>query len=260
MHASINRSQWLAARPVTRWDEVVGSNASQSVAVVDESDRPRLVEIAVHLVDRGYAVTQVNVRNQSLSTLANPRFDAIIIDLGPESSRELSLIESIRQQSDAALLVLSVQRGVNDKVAALDLGADHFVSRPLDIEEVFARVRAAIRRVGMARGAAVVIIGDVQIDLAAMTATRSSGERIRLTPTEWRLLEHLVRRPGRLVSVPALLTAVGRVPAYTDDSYVRSHIARLRHKLEREPGKPCHLVSVRGMGYRFEPWSGFTHH
>jgi two-component system KDP operon response regulator KdpE len=253
MYATLERSEWLAARPVNSRDEVVESFVSHSVAVVDDSDHPRLVEIALHLVDRGYAVTQVNTRNQSLSTVADPRFDAIIIDLGPESSRELSLIESIRQHSDAPLLVLSGPKGVNHKVAALDLGADHYVSRPFDIEEVLARLRAVARRVGTAAGPAGATIGDVQIHLAAKTATPRSGERIRLTPTEWQLLEHLVRRPGRRVSVPALLTAVGRIPAYTDRSYVRGYIARLRQKLEHEPGNPRHLITVPGMGYRFEP-------
>jgi two-component system KDP operon response regulator KdpE len=253
MRTTVERSERLGARAMNIRDDVVGSNASHSVAVVDDSDRPRLVEVAVHLVDRGYAVTQVNTRNQPLSTVADPRFDAIIIDLGPAFSRDLSLIQSIRRRSDAPLLVLSGQKGVSHKVAALDLGADHFVSRPFDLEEVLARLRAVVRRVGTARSAAVVTIGDVQIHLAAKTATRGSGERIRLTPTEWRLLEHLARQPGRLVSGPALLTAVGRVPAYTDRSYLRSYIALLRQKLEHEPGKPRHLITERGLGYRFEP-------
>ena len=253
MHATLERSEWLAARPVNNRDEVVESFVTHSVAVVADSDRPRFVEFALHLVARGYAVTQVNARKQSLSTVADPRFDAIIVDLGSESPRELSLIESIRQHSDAPLLVLSGPRGVNHKIAALDLGADHYVSRPFDIEEVLARLRAAARRVGTATSPAVVTIGDVQIHLAAKTATRRCGERIRLTPTEWQLLEHLVRQPGRFVSVAALLTAAGRMPAYTDRSYVRGYIARLRQKLEHEPGNPRHLITVRGMGFRFEP-------
>jgi two-component system, OmpR family, KDP operon response regulator KdpE len=155
------RSQWLAARRVNNRDEAVDSFVTHSVAVVDDSDRPRLVEVALHLVDRGYAVTQVNTHNQPLSTVADPRFDAIIIDLAPESSRELSLIESIRRRSAAPLLVLSGQTGVSHKVAALDLGADHHVSRPFGIEEVLARLRAAGRRVESATSAAVVTIGDV---------------------------------------------------------------------------------------------------
>jgi two-component system KDP operon response regulator KdpE len=230
-----------------------GTQVSHSVAVVDDRDRPRPSEVAVHLADRGHAVTLVDMRNQSLSSVVDPPYDAIILELGPESSRDLSLIEAIRQQSDAPLLVLSGQRAVRHKVAALDLGADHYVSRPFDIEEVLARMRAVVRRVATVRRAAVVTVGDVEIDLAAKTATRRSGGRIRLTPTEWQLLEKLMLQPGRLVRVRALLIAVGRAPAHTDCSYVRNYIAQLRRKLEHEPGNPRHLITVRGTGYRFEP-------
>jgi two-component system, OmpR family, KDP operon response regulator KdpE len=252
MQATIARSR-PADRSVNGRGRIVGSSVSHWVAVVDDSDRPRFSEVAVHLVDSGYAVTQVSSRNQSLTSVADPTYDAIIIELGSGSSRDLSLIESIRQQSDAPLLVLSGRNGVNHKVAALDLGADHYVSRPFDIEEVLARLRALARRVATARRTAVVTLGDVEIHLAAKTATRRSGRRIRLTPTEWQLLEHLMLQPGRLVSVSALLTAVGRVPAHTDCSYVRTYIARLRQKLEHDPDNPRHLITVRGMGFRFEP-------
>jgi two-component system KDP operon response regulator KdpE len=253
MYATGERSAGWAAQPLNWRDETVGGDVSLSVAVVGDTDRPRPDELGRCLADRGHAVTEINTRNHPRSIVADPKFDAIFIDLGPDSLRDLSLIQSIRQQSDAPLLVVSDQKGVKHKVAALDLGADHYISRPFDIEELLARLRATVRRVGTASTAAVIAIGGVQIHLAAKTATRRGGERIRLTPTEWQLLEHLVQQAGRLVSVRALLCAVGRVPAYTDSSYVRSYIARMRQKLEQEPANPRHLISARGMGYRFEP-------
>jgi two-component system KDP operon response regulator KdpE len=129
--------------------------------------------------------------------------------------------------------------GVNQKVAALDLGADHHVSRPFAIEEVLGRLRATARRGGTARSTAVATISDVQIHLAAKTAVQRSGERIRLTPIGWQLLAHLVGRPGRLVSGPAPRTAARRVREHTDASHLRSYIARLRQKLEDEPESPA---------------------
>jgi two-component system KDP operon response regulator KdpE len=185
------------------------------------------------------AVTQVNTRNESLSTVADPRWDPIIIDLGPRPSRDLALIQSIRRHSHAPPLVLSGQNGVNQQVAALDLRADHHVSRPFAIEEVLGRLRATARRGGTARSTAVATISDVQIHLAAKTAVQRSGERIRLTPIGWQLLAHLVGRPGRLVSGPAPRTAARRVREHTDASHLRSYIARLRQKLEDEPESPA---------------------
>ena len=148
---------------------------------------------------------------------------------------------------------------------ALDLGADDYVQKPFDMAELLARLRAASRRVQPAATAGdpageVVSFADVRLDLAAKTAERAlpdgspgSPEPVHLTPTEWHLLELLVRHPGRLITRRQLLTALRGTPHHTDSSYLRIYMAQLRKKLEREPGRPRHLITEPGMGYRFQP-------
>jgi two-component system KDP operon response regulator KdpE len=143
--------------------------------------------------------------------------------------------------------------GSPDKVQALDLGADDYVTKPFSMQELLARVRAVTRRAEPAVGAAPIQLGDITVDLAATTATRSTGERIHLTPTEWHLLAALMRQPGRLVSSRVLLTDLRGAPEHTDPSYLRIFMAQLRRKLEPEPGRPRYLITEPGMGYRFQP-------
>jgi two-component system KDP operon response regulator KdpE len=138
-------------------------------------------------------------------------------------------------------------------VAALDLGADDYVTKPFSIEELLARLRAATRRAATPETPDVVKVGKATVDLGAKTVTDSTGSPIHLTPTEWHLLEALVRRPGKLVTGRALLTELRGSPDHTDPSYLRIYIAALRRKLEPEPSRPRHLVTEPGMGYRFEP-------
>jgi two-component system KDP operon response regulator KdpE len=149
--------------------------------------------------------------------------------------------------------VLSARIGSPDKVQALDLGADDYVTKPFSMQELLARVRAITRRTEPAVAAAPIQLGEVTVDLAATTATRSNGERIHLTPTEWHLLTALMRQPGRLVRSRALLTDLRGAPDHTDPSYLRIFMAQLRRKLEPEPSRPRYLITEPGMGYRFQP-------
>jgi two-component system KDP operon response regulator KdpE len=135
----------------------------------------------------------------------------------------------------------------------LDLGADDYVTKPFSIDELMARLRAAARRVNTAESPRLVAVGQVSIDLDAMTATRTDGERVHLTPTEWHVLQVLLARPGKLVTGRTLLTELRGSPDHTDPSYLRIYIGQLRRKLEPDPGRPRHLLTEPGMGYRFQP-------
>lgn len=163
------------------------------------------------------------------------------------------MLRALRQESSVPVLVLSARMDGIEKVRALDSGADDYVTKPFDLEELLARVRAAIRRATPAIGAPVVETGDFAVDLAAKQVTRPDGEQVHLTPTEWGLLEALVRHPGVVVASQDLLGEVWG-PAYRRETkYLRVYMAGLRKKLEPDPGHPRHLLTTPGMGYRFEP-------
>ena len=158
----------------------------------------------------------------------------------------------LRIWTKVPIIVLSGRSGAAEKVAALDAGADDYVTKPFSMEELLARLRAALRREETAPDGSQVIIGSCTVDLMARTVSRN-GEPVRLTPTEWRLLEILVHHPGQLVGGRRLLTEVWG-PGYEQmGHYLRFHMAGLRRKLEDDPARPRHLLTEPGMGYRFQP-------
>jgi len=162
------------------------------------------------------------------------------------------VIKGVRAYSATPIIVLSARTGTSDKVTALDLGADDYVTKPFSIDELLARLRAATRRSGT-ETVDVVQVGTAAVDLAAKTVTAADGSPVHLTPTEWHLLEALLRRPGKLVTGRSLLTELRGSPDHTDPSYLRIYIAALRRKLEPVPSRPRYLITEPGMGYRFEP-------
>jgi two-component system KDP operon response regulator KdpE len=163
------------------------------------------------------------------------------------------VVAGLRGWCNAPVLVLSARHEQAQKVAALDAGADDFVTKPFGMDELLARVRATLRRAreGPAPGAAVVTDAFV-VDLAAHTVVVDS-EHVRLTPTEWHLLEVLVRNPGRLVTQRQLLHEVWGPQYGTESNYLRVYISQLRRKLERDPVRPRHILTHPGVGYRFQP-------
>jgi two-component system KDP operon response regulator KdpE len=178
----------------------------------------------------------------------------ILLDLGLPDMSGLDVIRGVRAYAPTPIVVLSARTATAEKVAALDLGADDFVTKPFSIDELLARLRAATRRGGSSADSTdVVLVGATSVDLAAKTITAGDGTAIHLTPTEWNLLETLLRHPAKLITGRALLTQLRGTPDHTDPSYLRIYIAQLRKKLEPEPTRPRYLITEPGMGYRFQP-------
>jgi len=221
--------------------------------LVVEDERALLRALAMNLTARGYEVSEADTGTRALSIAAAVEPDVILLDLGLPDISGLDVIRAIRAYTQTPIVVLSARTGSGDKVQALDIGADDYVTKPFNIDELLARLRAATRRAGALEPVDVVQVGTAQVDLGAKTVTGRDGAPVHLTPTEWHLLEALVRRPGKLVTGRALLTELRGKPEHTDPSYLRIYVAQLRRKLEPEPSRPRHLITEPGMGYRFQP-------
>jgi two-component system KDP operon response regulator KdpE len=187
----------------------------------------------------------------ALTLAAGGDVDVVVLDLGLPDIDGLDVIRALRKVSVVPILVLSARATSGDTVTALDLGADDYVTKPFDVHELLARLRAATRR-AQRDATEVIAIGPVLVDLAAKVALRDD-EPVHLTPTEWHLLEILLRNPGRLITQARLLTLLRGAPGHTDPSYLRIYVSQLRRKLELEPARPRHLITEPGMGYRFQP-------
>ncbi len=222
------------------------------VLVVD--DEPQIVRaLAINLRARHYEVHAASSGAEALSLAARLLPDLVLLDLGLPDLDGVEVITGLRGWTSAPIIVLSGRSGGMDKVGALEAGADDYVTKPFGMEELIARMRAVSRRAGgeSIPARASVRIGAHLVDLAAHTVTGPDGERIRLTRTEWELLEQLVRHPGQLVTQRQLLTQVWG-PAYAEESgYLRFHFGQLRRKLEADPARPRHLITEPGIGYRF---------
>jgi two-component system, OmpR family, KDP operon response regulator KdpE len=220
------------------------------VLVVD--DEPQLVRaLRINLRARGYEVDAAPDGRSALDLAARRRPDVVVLDLGLPDMDGVEVIDGLRGWLSVPIIVLSARHSSDEKVAALDHGADDYVTKPFGMDELLARLRAAVRRSAPAEEAALLDVGDFVVDLAAKRVTRG-GADVRLTPTEWHVLEVLARNAGRLVSQQQLLREVWG-PAYeSETNYLRVYLAQLRRKLEPDPAHPVHLITEPGMGYRFE--------
>ncbi|RKN37897.1 response regulator [Streptomyces hoynatensis] len=222
------------------------------VLVVD--DEPQILRaLVINLKARDYEVDTALDGASALRLAADRHPDVIILDLGLPDMDGVDVITGIRGWTRVPIIVLSARHASDEKVEALDAGADDYVTKPFGMDELLARLRAAVRRAepGGTEGEAVVDAGSFSVDLAAKKVHRN-GRDVRLTPTEWHLLEVLIRNAGRLVSQKQLLQEVWG-PAYgTETNYLRVYMAQLRRKLEADPSAPRHLITEPGMGYRFE--------
>jgi two-component system KDP operon response regulator KdpE len=187
----------------------------------------------------------------ALRVAASRPTDLIVLDLGLPDMDGVDVIRGLRGWTTTPIIVLSGRTGSADKVAALDAGADDYITKPFGVDELLARVRAATRRAST--GPATVSIGRHTVDLTARLVRTADGTEVRLTPTEWRLLDILAQNPGKLVSQRHLLEQAWG-PTYTKETnYLRQYMAQLRRKLEVDPAHPEHLITEPGMGYRLRP-------
>ncbi|RKN06871.1 response regulator [Streptomyces radicis] len=222
------------------------------VLVVD--DEPQILRaLVINLKARKYEVDTAADGASALRLAADRHPDVIILDLGLPDMDGVRVITGIRGWTRVPIIVLSARHTSDEKVEALDAGADDYVTKPFGMDELLARLRAAVRRAepSAAEDEAVVEIGGFTIDLAAKKVHRE-GRDVRLTPTEWHLLEVLIRNTGRLVSQKQLLQEVWGPSYGTETNYLRVYMAQLRRKLEVDPSEPRHLITEPGMGYRFE--------
>ncbi|MDJ1130822.1 response regulator [Streptomyces iconiensis] len=224
------------------------------VLVVD--DEPQIVRaLVINLKARKYEVDAAHDGATALRLAADRHPDVVVLDLGLPDMDGVDVIRGIRGWTRIPILVLSARQTSDEKVEALDAGADDYVTKPFGMDELLARLRAAVRRAepaaGMPEDAGVIETADFSVDLAAKKVHRE-GRDVRLTPTEWHLLEVLVRNTGRLVSQKQLLKEVWGPSYGTETNYLRVYMAQLRRKLETDPSHPRHFVTEPGMGYRFE--------
>ncbi|MET8946087.1 response regulator [Streptomyces sp. NPDC004542] len=218
-------------------------------------DEPQIVRaLVINLKARKYQVDTAHDGATALQLAAARHPDVVLLDLGLPDMDGVDVIKGLRGWTRVPILVLSARHTSDEKVEALDAGADDYVTKPFGMDELLARLRAAIRRAEPTSGGeddVVVETAGFTVDLAAKKVNRG-GEDVRLTPTEWHLLEVLVRNTGRLVSQKQLLQEVWG-PAYgKETNYLRIYMAQLRRKLEADPSHPKHFITEPGMGYRFE--------
>ncbi len=221
------------------------------VLVVD--DEPQILRaLRINLRARGYDVAVAADGTEALHVAAAQQPELVVLDLGLPDLDGLDVIHGLRGWTAVPIIVLSGRSGSSDKVAALDAGADDYVTKPFGVDELLARIRAVTRRsAGQASGAATVTIGQWQIRMADRVVSHTEGtEQLRLTPTEWKLLEILVQNPGKLVSQRQLLQEVWGPQYGSETNYLRQYMAQLRRKLEDDPSHPRHLLTEPGMGYR----------
>jgi two-component system KDP operon response regulator KdpE len=224
---------------------------SRVLVVEDDPQLLRAMRITLHA--RGHEVITAATGRKALSEAAAARPDLVVLDLGLPDLDGVEVIQGLRGWTSVPIIVLSGRTSGGDKVAALDAGADDYVTKPFGIEELLARIRAVTRRATAPDGGMPAVdVGSWRVDLADRQVTGDGGE-VKLTPTEWKLLEVFLRHPGKLIGQRQLLTEVWGPASTGDTSSLRLYLNRLRRKLEPDPSRPRHLLTEPGLGYRFQP-------
>jgi two-component system KDP operon response regulator KdpE len=222
------------------------------ILVVDD-EPPLRRALAINLRARSYTVDTAADGASALVTAGRYPPDLVILDLGLPDLDGVEVIRGLRGWSAAPIIVLSAREAQADKVEALDAGADDYVTKPFGMDEIVARVRAALRRAAPSSSAGPMVrTAGFTVDLAAKRVSTADGE-VRLTPTEWHLLEVLARQPGVLIEQRRLLQEVWGPGYRTETNYLRVYMAQLRRKLEADPSRPRHLITEPGLGYRLDP-------
>ncbi|WP_067064145.1 two-component system response regulator KdpE [Roseateles chitosanitabidus] len=224
-----------------------------ALIVEDEPNIRRFVRLA--LEGEGWSVHETGTMRQGLIDAGTRRPDVVILDLGLPDGDGQDFLRDLRAWSSVPVIVLSARGGEEDKIAALDHGADDYLSKPFGVGELMARVRVALRR-SQARASEqqdpAFRFGDVEVDLAARRVRRA-GEDVHLTPIEYRLLSHLIGNAGKVLTHRQLLKAVWGPSHVEQNHYLRVYMGNLRQKLETEPASPAHLLTETGVGYRLMP-------
>ena len=223
------------------------------VLVVD--DEPQILRtLRINLAARHFEVAVAADGSSALRQAQDRLPDLVILDLGLPDIDGVEVIHGLRGWTKVPIIVLSGRSGSQDKVNALDAGADDYVTKPFAIDELLARIRAVTRRATSTEPAGPVRVGNHLIDLANKTVRPvEGGQPVHLTPTEWHILEILLPNPGKLVTQRDLLTQVWGPTYLNQGHYARQYIAQLRRKLEPDPARPRHLLTELGIGYRFQP-------
>jgi two-component system KDP operon response regulator KdpE len=221
------------------------------VLVVEDEPQMRRA-LTTNLRARGYEVDEATSGEQALELAARRHPDAVVLDLGLPGIDGIDVVHGLRGWTTVPILVLSAREDEASKVEALDVGADDYVTKPFGMDELLARLRAALRRATPAGEEPMVSTDDFVVDLAAKRVTRGT-QPVHLTPTEWQVVEVLVRNPGKLVSQRQLLADVWGPQYRTETNYLRLYLAQIRRKLEPEPSRPRYFLTEPGMGYRFQP-------
>jgi len=222
------------------------------ILVVDDDDQLRRA-LRINLAARGYEVLTAADGTSALRTAGNTPPDLAIVDLGLPDIDGVEVVRGLRGWTSVPIIVLSARDDQAGKVQALDAGADDYVTKPFGMDELLARIRAALRRAAPQPDSVTITTAAFTIDLAAKRLTTTAGDDVRLTPTEWHMLETLARHPDKLVSQKQLLREVWG-PAYENETgYLRVHLANLRRKVEPDPARPRYLITEPGIGYRFTP-------
>jgi two-component system, OmpR family, KDP operon response regulator KdpE len=222
------------------------------ILVVDDDDQLRRA-LRINLAARHYEVQTAADGTSALETAGRTPPDLAIVDLGLPDIDGVEVVRGLRGWTTVPIIVLSARDDQAGKVQALDAGADDYVTKPFGMDELLARIRAALRRAAPVADTATITTPDFTVDLSAKRLTTTAGADVRLTPTEWHMLEILARHPDKLVSQKQLLREVWG-PAYENETgYLRVHLANLRRKVEPDPSRPRYLITEPGIGYRFTP-------
>lgn len=225
-----------------------------TTVLVVEDDAALARALAINLRARGFDVHLAGTGRAALGQVASCHPDVVVLDLGLPDLDGIEVLHGIRGWNDVPVIVLSARTTGQEKVAALDAGADDYVTKPFEMNELLARIRAAVRRGQLTGMPALPLVETAAftVDLAA-AQVRRDGVVVRLTPTEYHVLEVLARNAGRLVPRAQLLTEVWGPGYENEPHYLRVYLAQLRRKLEPDPAHPRHLVTEPGLGYRLDP-------
>lgn len=224
-------------------------NKPDVLIIDDEPQIRKLLEI--NLAAHGYHTRQASTGKEGLMLAANHIPEVILLDLGLPDISGHEVLRQLREWYPKAIVVLSVEKGEEDIVKALDNGANDYLSKPFRVGELMARLRSAIRNNDSGEAQPVITAGELEIDLASRVA-KNQGEILKLTTTEYNLLALLARNAGRVLTHQFLLKEVWGVGYQTETQYLRVFVAQLRKKIEQDPNHPRHLITVSGVGYRFE--------